>query len=552
MKTTHRSTSYYLGVTALLSLSYFLLLGYNHLFDWDEINFAECAREMLITGDWLTPRIVFLPFHEKPPFYIWLQAAAMYTLGVGEWAARFPNAVFGGLTLFTLFFMGKCYRNTRFGIIWVLLYYGALLPHFYFKSGIIDPVFNYFIFVSIYCFVQGMAAGSASPPAKGTSGLPWFLAAGLLNALAVLTKGPVGLLLFGLTVGGYLLWNRGQGFPRWSGLLVFALAWLLPLATWLSLDVFYHGIEKTYAFLNYQIELFSKPVAGHQQPFYYHFLVVLLGCFPMSFMALPQLFKKPAGASDGFAQWQFLLFWVVLVLFSIVSTKIVHYSSLAYLPLSFFAAQYVFGLLEQGVAMPRWLRRAILVFGSILGGAIALLPVVGRHKELLVELLQRDVLTVASLQTEVHWTGWESFIGLGFAAGVILAVYHFKRRNILSGLSVLGLATFLLLLTANLWVVPKIAVYSQGPAVAFYETLQNQEVYVAPYGFKSYAHLFYARQQPKANSQYRDQEWLLHGDIDRPVYLVSKANNTLLDGNPNFQLLGVDGAFRFYLREVGE
>ena len=66
----------------VLSSSYFFFLGHNHLFDWDEINFAECAREMLVTGNYLTAQINFEPFHEKPPFFIWLQAAAMWVLGV--------------------------------------------------------------------------------------------------------------------------------------------------------------------------------------------------------------------------------------------------------------------------------------------------------------------------------------------------------------------------------------------------------------------------------------------------------------------------------------
>jgi 4-amino-4-deoxy-L-arabinose transferase-like glycosyltransferase len=79
-------------------------LGQVHLFDWDEINFAEAAREMIVTGDWLNVQINYEPFWEKPPLFIWLQACSMSIFGVNEYAARFPNVVIGLVTLFILYF----------------------------------------------------------------------------------------------------------------------------------------------------------------------------------------------------------------------------------------------------------------------------------------------------------------------------------------------------------------------------------------------------------------------------------------------------------------
>ncbi|MCW3122316.1 MAG: glycosyl transferase family 39, partial [Flavipsychrobacter sp.] len=73
-------------------LLFFPFLGQVHLFDWDEINFAECAREMIVSKDYLRAQIDFMPFWEKPPFFIWMQVLAMKMFGVGEYAARFPNA----------------------------------------------------------------------------------------------------------------------------------------------------------------------------------------------------------------------------------------------------------------------------------------------------------------------------------------------------------------------------------------------------------------------------------------------------------------------------
>ena len=81
-------------------------LGAVHLFDRNKINFAEIAREMIVTGDWLRPQIDYQPFHEKPPLFMWLQALSMKLIGINEYAARFPNAICGVITLLFLYRSG--------------------------------------------------------------------------------------------------------------------------------------------------------------------------------------------------------------------------------------------------------------------------------------------------------------------------------------------------------------------------------------------------------------------------------------------------------------
>jgi 4-amino-4-deoxy-L-arabinose transferase-like glycosyltransferase len=78
-------------------------IGNCHLFDWDEINFAECAREMLVSGNFSRVQLNFQPFWEKPPVFIWLQAFSMQLFGITEFAARFPNAICSAITLVFLY-----------------------------------------------------------------------------------------------------------------------------------------------------------------------------------------------------------------------------------------------------------------------------------------------------------------------------------------------------------------------------------------------------------------------------------------------------------------
>jgi len=490
----------------LFGFAYVLLLGYNHLFDWDEINFAECAREMLLTGNYLTPMIDFQPFHEKPPFFIWLQATAMYQFGVSAFSARLPNAICGLISIVILYLIGSRHRGKNFGFIWSMLYVASILPHLYFKSGIIDPVFNLFIFLSIYFFLA-FEAKQRWP----------LLLSGLCSSLAVLTKGPVGFLLFGLCIAAFYCFKLKRLRELPGKVLLFLVAFILPIAIWFGTDIAINGWEKTSAFIQYQIELFSQPVAGHQQPFYYHFVVVLLGCFPMSFFAVPVLFQAKKYWKDDLFKWQLLLLAIVLVLFSIVSTKIVHYSSLAYLPLSFLAATYVY---EQ-VKISKYLRWALFVFAALLGFVVALLPVLGMFEDRLANLLEKDVLTAASLQTNVDWSGFEVLIGPLFFLGIVLALLFFSNQQKQKAVITLALNTTVFLLLASLFIVPKIEKYSQGPAISFYQNMVGRDAYVDTHGFKSYADLFYTDQYPYQSNQYRNKDWLLNGKIDKSVYHVT-------------------------------
>ncbi len=194
----------YLIIFLVAALLFLPFLGQVHLFDWDEINFAESAREMLLTGNWTRVMVDFQPFWEKPPFFIWLQALSMKLFGVEAFSARLPNAICGIFTLIILFRIGYKLFDKFFGLLWVLAYAGSFLPHFYFKSGIIDPIFNLFIFLGLYWLIK-----MTSPEERTLKQTRYYsILAGIFVGLAVLTKGPVGLLMPILTGLGYWAYYR--------------------------------------------------------------------------------------------------------------------------------------------------------------------------------------------------------------------------------------------------------------------------------------------------------------------------------------------------------
>ena len=120
----------YIVMTTLVLFLPFL--GAFHLFDWDEVNFAECAREMIETGDYTQVLINFVPFWEKPPFFIWMQALSMKAFGVSAFSARLPNVFAALFTFLFLYKGGKKLKGPIFGLIWVMAYAGSFLPNIYF------------------------------------------------------------------------------------------------------------------------------------------------------------------------------------------------------------------------------------------------------------------------------------------------------------------------------------------------------------------------------------------------------------------------------------
>ena len=255
-------------------------LGNVHLFDWDEINFAEIAREMVVSGNYGEPQINFQSFTEKPPLFFWLQAASMKVFGINEFAARFPNALLGLLVLPFLYSIGKKIKNQQFGFLFTLVYFGTILPHLYFKSGIIDPWFNFFIFASIYCLIQ-----SSWKKQAGESNVLMLIAGGTFLGLAILTKGPVALLVTGLAFFVYWAMQKFRMFISWPQIMLYGFTALFVTGLWVGINYLQNGNKFMTEFTIRQWELLTTADAGHGGFFLYHFIVLFFGCFlPASFV----------------------------------------------------------------------------------------------------------------------------------------------------------------------------------------------------------------------------------------------------------------------------
>ncbi len=536
-----------LSIVALAAVIFIPFLGGVHLFDWDEINFAESAREMIVTGDYMTVQINFLPFWEKPPVFIWMQVLSMQVFGINEFAARLPNAIAGIITLLVLFNIGRKLRNNQFGVIWVLAYAGSILPFFYFKSGIIDPWFNLFIFLSIYNLML------YSYP-ENINKIKSIVLSATFAGLAIMTKGPVGFLLVALTGGIYLLVIRFKIKVKIYEVLTYFLVLALVGGFWFIIQILNGNYDTVVEFIVYQVRLFQTKDAGHGGFFGYHFVVLLFGVFPTSIFALKSFLRENWQDPQYklMKKWMVILFWVVLILFSIVKTKILHYSSLAYFPISFLAANYAVNALSEKYAWSNWQTALTIFIATIIALPAIALQFVDKYKnEIIAKNWIHDDFAVTNLGADVHWSGFEFLIGTLFLIAVIMIFIYVKKEQILQRAILLWTTTLLFTLSLLLFIVPKIEGYSQLALIEFFESKAGKDVYIKNVHFKSYATYFYGETQPPENDNFYNDEWLLTGAIDKDVFFVTKIHRApLMKKYTELKKIGEKNGFVFYVRKA--
>ena len=532
-------------IVALGVLFFVPFLGRVHLFDWDEINFAEAAREMLATGNFFQVQINFHPFWEKPPLFFWLQSISMSLFGINEFAARFVNAFAGVCTLVVVYRIARKIFDSRFGLLWTGCLAGSFLPHLFYKSGIIDPVFNLFIFLGVYFLFKSENAESIKRSVLHCG------AAGVLVGLATLTKGPVALLVVVLCASAYWLWARFRRILSIRAVVVFFSAALIVSLLWYGIETLLHGPWFVTEFVKYQIRLFSTGDAGHGRPFWFHFAVLLFGVFPASFMAIRSFLpsKSDTKPQKRLTRWMIVLFWVVLVLFSIVKTKTVLYSSLCYFPITFLAAYHMHAVLAGTFAWNRRLTASLAAFGILVALIIALFPVVMMHKDWLVPLIQ-DQFARESLKNPVHWSYAETLIGIGYGAALVFTVALIGKRRFAAGFAVLLLSTAVVPAGshARLCAEDGADMRAAGRFVSTRacRTKTATHTRCSP-PMRTY---FISKRNRVPTRSPTTWSWLLNGPIDKPAYFVCRIDKAPgYRSMPQLRELKEEYGFVYFVRE---
>jgi hypothetical protein len=352
-----------------------------------------------------------------------------------------------------------------------------------------------------------------------------------------------------LVFWGFRRFRKLTGFRQ---VMVYALSVLLVSFAWYGVETIRYGPDFLRSFIIRQVEIFTTSDAGHGQPFYYHFAVLLAGCFPLSFIAISNLLNDRSGdykALRDFRIWMISALIVVLTVFSISTTKIVHYSSMAYYPITFLAALEINRWITNGFSIKKWVIYTGMIHTLLL--SVSLLAV-GLFSGYIAQLLPyvKDPYVAAVLTTDVEWNGNEWIPGLLFFAGSATGWILLMKHRIIYALGVLFSITAVTIFLFSVMILPKAEQYTQGPYIRFFQNLKGENVYVGTIGYKSYAHLYYSDKQPGQPRQMTFNE-LMDAELDVPVLLsVKLTHKHRMDNHPEFELIGSEGGFLFYRKDA--
>lgn len=548
MKYFDRNTWFWLFIAGLLFLPF---LGGVPLFDWEETNFAELAREMCLTGNGLRLQLYFQPFTEVPPLYIWLQALSFNLLGVNEYAARLPNAILGMLVLPYLYISGKFLISRRFGFLWAMSWLGSILPFIYFKSGIIDPFFNFLIFNGLFFAIHYIWQKRKFPPLYfSRQAFTYLLLAGVSLGLGVLTKGLEALLIFVLTLAVYTAFSKFKNYLPWLSFLKILALIAGVFMLWVLIDGAVHGFDYFAQFAARQWERIMGTDGAPGSFWAFHWAVLLLGCFPASILALRgmgSIQMKKEHLID-FQKWMIVLLVVELIMAGYQNHSLWYSNSLAYYPISFLAALAMWNFVVKKAVLQTWIPWAINSFGLLFVLLSAAIPYLGLHPKLLQNIgAQADEFTQAALQAKVNW----SFMDYAPALWLLLVLMGFTllyRRRTRRSFKVLLFGTAVYTMLALVVFAGKAHTYSQGAQVAFFKNQQGRDVYLTTYGYKSYAPLYYGQVQPPTHAMAKSKHWLLSGKADKPVLISTKVSLTpgFEEQYPEAEFLYEKNGYRFY------
>src|SRR4028119_1916183 len=363
-----------LWLCAIAWVGFLWNLGNIGLVDETEPLFAEAARQMTLTGDWITPYFNGETRFDKPPLIYWLMAVAYRTLGVNEWAVRLPSALCAiGLTCLGFYTLskdearrkeeegrrdeeeGKFFptQNSKLKIPrlplflstpWIGAALIALNPQTiaWGRTGVSDMLLVGCMCSALLAFFLGYTLEEQREQAEfstvSASRFPnkWYLTFYLLIALAILAKGPVGIVVPALIVGcfGLYLGNFRQLWREMrpvSGILII-LAIALPWYILVILDNGQTYIDSFFGYHNFQ--RFTGVVNKHSAPWYFYFFVVLVGFAPWS-IYLPVAIARTRFWQRSYWRRQprsaqlslFALFWFgcIFGFFTIAVTKLPSY-----------------------------------------------------------------------------------------------------------------------------------------------------------------------------------------------------------------------------------
>ena len=307
---------------ALFAAGWFCNLGYRHLVKPDEGRYAEIPREMVASGDWLTPRLNGYKYFEKPALQYWATAMLFSVFGQNEWAARLWPGLTGFLGVLLVFWAGERLFAPPAALCGAAVAAGSALYVVVGHILTLDMALTFFMSASVFAFA--VAQGDAEESRRRR----WMLVAWASAALAVMTKGLVGIVLPAGAVAAYVLLHRDWGLLPRLYLIRGGLLFLAIVAPWFILVSLANPEFFRFFFIHEHFERFLTREHDRYQPLWFFLPVLLGGMLPWTVGLFPALWRAwTPSAAAGFHPQRFLLLWcaVVFAFFSASNSKLVPY-----------------------------------------------------------------------------------------------------------------------------------------------------------------------------------------------------------------------------------
>ena len=314
-------------LATLILISCFVLffdLGGRGFQNKDYLRFAETAREMMFTGDYVVPHYAGKIYLAKPPLLMWsIALSSQFTGTITPFTARIPSALCALLSIITVFLFGKhLYKNPMAGFWAGLILLSNYMFFLYSRTVKTDMMLATFIFTALYTFYMGYTSDAQKRRI-------YFVLFYISIALAILTKGPLGFILPLIIIFLYLLYRKELLFFKhmhWLmgcgivGLIV--CPWVILMCQKIGLNTVINNA------FSESVVRYGTEEYGHKQPFYFFLPELIKGFLPYSIFfpaTFVYLFSKKVERNAGDRWWLSIWFITIFIIMSISRCKSARY-----------------------------------------------------------------------------------------------------------------------------------------------------------------------------------------------------------------------------------
>ncbi|MBK4736828.1 glycosyltransferase family 39 protein [Noviherbaspirillum pedocola] len=421
MKELHRQkTLVWILLIAFLA-AWMWSLGARTLVPTDEGRYAEMAREMVATGDWITTRLNGIKYFEKPPLQIWATALAYELFGLGEWQARLWTGLCG---LFGIALVAEAGRRMWNGSVGFVA--AVVLGSSFFWIGLghvntLDMGLSAMMTLSLASLL--IAQRDEARPQERRN---WMLACWAGMALAVLSKGLIGIVLPGAVLVLYTVIARDWSIWRRLHLVPGLILFFAITTPWFVLVSLRNPEFAWFFFVHEHFQRFTSKVHGRFQPWHYFIPILLVGILPWLAVMAQSLWGARREAGARFQPKIMLSVWTIFlfVFFSISDSKLPSYILPIFPSLALLIALHLHRAGRGAVAACAWLMAAFGAAGVVLWPKVAALA----HNDYEAPL----------------YLSYSHAVGAACAAMLIgsLAAIWLARRNWQSGMLALAIGSF--------------------------------------------------------------------------------------------------------------